>query len=255
VGEFKPQELANTAWAFATAGHAAPALFDAIAAEAAQRVGGLNAQSLANTAWSLAVADTLSLTVLVHVLGPKFDRRCDVLADSFSDDALRQLHQWWLWYAQERGQTAGLPSRDLLQRCRVAFTASEARASNLQLQVGRMLSSLGLNAQTEVRTEEGYSLDYVIEWSGQRIAIEVDGPSHFVGQKPKGATLLKRRQLRHFGWRLVSIPYWEWGELAEVAASKRSDKRAISERNEKRARTTARQRRAAYLEDAIARAV
>jgi len=36
--EFKPQELANTAWAFATAGHAAPALFDAIGRELAGRV-------------------------------------------------------------------------------------------------------------------------------------------------------------------------------------------------------------------------
>ena len=36
--KFKPQELANTAWAFATAGHAAPALIDAIAEEAARRV-------------------------------------------------------------------------------------------------------------------------------------------------------------------------------------------------------------------------
>ncbi len=25
--------------------------------------------------------------------------------------------------------------------------------------------------------------------------------------------LLKRRQLRHLGWRLVSVPYWEWVEL------------------------------------------
>jgi hypothetical protein len=25
--------------------------------------------------------------------------------------------------------------------------------------------------------------------------------------------MLKRRQLRHQGWRLVSIPYWEWDEL------------------------------------------
>ena len=29
--EFNPQDLANTAWAYATAGHSAPALFDALA--------------------------------------------------------------------------------------------------------------------------------------------------------------------------------------------------------------------------------
>jgi len=38
----------------------------------------------------------------------------------------------------------------------------------------------------------------------------VDGPSHFAGRDPTGATRLKRRQLQHLGWRLVSVPYWDW---------------------------------------------
>ena len=59
---------------------------------------------------------------------------------------------------------------------------------------------------------EGYSLDLVIDWHGERLAIEVDGPSHFSGREPTGATLLKRRQLKHLGWRLVSVPYWERDE-------------------------------------------
>ena len=47
-----------------------------------------------------------------------------------------------------------------------------------------------------------------------RVAIEVDGPSHFtqVGT-PSGATLLKRRQLRATGWNVVAIPYFEWYRL------------------------------------------
>ena len=56
VREFKPQELSNTAWAFATAGHAAPALFDVIGREAAARVRELNPQALANTAWAFSKA-------------------------------------------------------------------------------------------------------------------------------------------------------------------------------------------------------
>ena len=47
--EFNPQGLTNTAWAYAKAGHAAPALLDAIAAEAATRVRELHPQNLANT--------------------------------------------------------------------------------------------------------------------------------------------------------------------------------------------------------------
>jgi hypothetical protein len=65
VGEFNPQDLANTTWAFATPGHAAPALLDAIAAEAASRVGEFNTQNLANTAWAFATVDHAAPALLV----------------------------------------------------------------------------------------------------------------------------------------------------------------------------------------------
>ena len=41
----------------------------------------------------------------------------------------------------------------------------------------------------------------------------MDGPSHFFGQQPSGATMLKRRQLRAAGWALLPVPYWVWREL------------------------------------------
>ena len=44
------------AWAYATAGHPAPALLDAIAAQAAPLVARFTAQGLANTAWAYATA-------------------------------------------------------------------------------------------------------------------------------------------------------------------------------------------------------
>ena len=41
----------------------------------------------------------------------------------------------------------------------------------------------------------------VVTAEGIKVAIEVDGPSHFVGSsgQPTGATMLKRRQLRAAG--------------------------------------------------------
>jgi hypothetical protein len=254
MGEFNPQALVSTAWAFAKAGHADPGLFDAIAAEAAPRLGEFNPQALANMAWSFAVADTLSSAALIGFFGQDFGRRCNVLSDSFSDEGLCQLHQWWLWYARERGQTAGLPCYDFLQRCRVAFTASDARTSSFQRQVGSTLPSLGLYPQEEVLTEEGYSLDFVVEWRGQRVAIEVDGPSHFVGRKPTGATMLKRRQLRHLGWHLVSVPYWEWDELAKAPAEVAESTHRI-DALKKLTTHRLRERQRAYISDAIARHV
>ena len=43
-------------------------------------------------------------------------------------------------------------------------------------------------------------------------AVEVDGPSHYHAgtRRPTAATLFKHRQLRHFGVRLVVVPYFEW---------------------------------------------
>ena len=129
------------------------------------------------------------------------------------DQELRQLRHLALWHAGERGCSEGLPIAALLDRCHTAFVSEEGRQSGLQRQVRAALESLGLRPEEEVRLEEDYSLDFVAEWRGEWLAVEVDGPSHFAGREPTGATPLKRRQLRHLGWRLVSVPYLEWEEL------------------------------------------
>ena len=48
--EFNSQELANTAWAFATVGHQEEQLFTSLAAAAEQRMWEFNSQALVNTA-------------------------------------------------------------------------------------------------------------------------------------------------------------------------------------------------------------
>ena len=50
----QPQELANTAWAFATLGQHDTQLFTALAKEAQRCMGNFNPQSLANTALAFA---------------------------------------------------------------------------------------------------------------------------------------------------------------------------------------------------------
>merc|ERR1719446_553849 len=57
LGGFNGQALSNTAWAFATAGHEAPELFNGISAEAARRgLGDFEEQELSITAWAFATA-------------------------------------------------------------------------------------------------------------------------------------------------------------------------------------------------------
>ena len=59
VSDFNTQELANTAWAFATAGQSDAQLFAALARAVEQRVSDVNMQELANTAWAFATAGQL----------------------------------------------------------------------------------------------------------------------------------------------------------------------------------------------------
>ena len=60
MGNIKPQELANTAWAFATLRHADAWLFAAFAKEAERRMSNTKPQELANTAWAFVTFAMIS---------------------------------------------------------------------------------------------------------------------------------------------------------------------------------------------------
>ncbi|EOD41788.1 hypothetical protein EMIHUDRAFT_447470 [Emiliania huxleyi CCMP1516] len=139
------------------------------------------------------------------------------LSARFSRSGLCQLHQWRIW-AAERALHEGMPSPRLLERCHSAFEDGSATASSLQRAVGDGLAALGLRVEEEVQLSSGYSLDFVVDWRGQRLGVEVDGPSHFVGEAPSGRTMLKRRQLRSLGWRVAPVPYLEWNGLAQAGS-------------------------------------
>ena len=67
----------------------------------------------------------------------------------------------------------------------------------------------------------GYSVDVVVRGLADRprLVVEVDGPSHFVGQRLNGSTQLKHRLLRAMGWEVLQVPYFEWPRGAEPRAS------------------------------------
>ena len=59
VSEFNVQDIANTAWAFATLDHWDDKLFAALAREAEMQVSKFNAQNIAKTAWAFATLGQL----------------------------------------------------------------------------------------------------------------------------------------------------------------------------------------------------
>ena len=247
LGGMSARGLTNLAWALATLNYPrCEPIFRVIAERSTQASLGFSSQHLATLAWAFAVADVPS---------PIFGMRSHFAAISAGTAALHplgqthlcQVHQWVLW-RQERVQTssgkdgggdlcggiggnirAGSSadlgsswhenwhevSEDVAKVCMESFTSREAQPSHFQLAVGESLRELGLELEAEVCTPQGYSIDFVVELGGRRVAVEVDGPSHYLGatRMPTGATTLKRRQLRAFGWRLLSVPYWEWSAL------------------------------------------
>ena len=53
---------------------------------------------------------------------------------------------------------------------------------------------------------------------GQKLCIEVDGPSHFYTNTRimNSSTLMKHRHLKASGWFVISLPYWEWDKLKTI---------------------------------------
>jgi len=56
IATFESQELANMVWAYSTAGIDAPALFEAVASESSKNIATFTPQALANTVWAYATA-------------------------------------------------------------------------------------------------------------------------------------------------------------------------------------------------------
>ncbi|EOD25854.1 hypothetical protein EMIHUDRAFT_206042 [Emiliania huxleyi CCMP1516] len=126
----------------------------------------------------------------------------------WSENDRSQLHQWQLWLFLERGaeEQQHLLSDSQRLLFREAMQMNVARPSGLQRSVSDALSAVRSGFEEEhLEPRTGYSLDLALPSS--RIAIEVDGPSHFLlpdsqgVRAPNGPTKLKRRLLAAAGWR------------------------------------------------------
>ena len=183
---------------------------------------GFKPQALANTVWAYATADCYHQALLAD---------CSrVISDSLARDpsrwseGRRQLHQWQLWLSLERGADGQQHLLSECQRklCCDAMQGTEVTISRLQRSVAAALAAVQHGFEEEhLEPRTGYSLDLALPSS--RVAVEVDGPSHFLlpdgrgVRKPNGPTLLKRRLLAAAGWRVISVPFYEWNGFATAS--------------------------------------
>ncbi|KAL1515265.1 hypothetical protein AB1Y20_001897 [Prymnesium parvum] len=237
--ELEPMYLSKLAWSLAKASITPPGLFEELAESLAPGLDELTAYHLTLVAWSFAVVDLPSKALFFAREGEDsaFVRCLSAHPlNAFDNASSLRLYQWMAWREEIRAREASerkgthdgeggilamtpLPF-ELQHICSEYLKTAQSepqRAHKAQQHFTRFvckhLSHCLTNVQPEVRTDLGYSLDLVVTASdGKPVAIEFDGPYHYVGfsKRLNGNTLLKQRQIRAAGWRLLSIPYWEW---------------------------------------------
>jgi hypothetical protein len=217
LSSFNPQALSNIVWAYGIANIEHLGLFKKVGNFIVELndFKSFNAQGLANLAWAFAVSNA-DAPLLFN------DAFIEMLTNRQSDfihEHLIQLYQWHLWQTMENSQS-GLPD-SLREKCYQALLAADTRSSALQKDVVSELDSMGFSPIEEYTTTSGYKVDALIEMSGKKIAIEVDGPSHFINKQPNGRTAMKRRQVASIDMiSVISMPYWEWDELGKDQVKK-----------------------------------
>jgi RAP domain len=121
--------------------------------------------------------------------------------------------------------------------------------SKLHLEVSDSLNQIGFQHVNEytismkdlvdeynITLPSQYNMDIItidIANIEKKIAIEVDGPSHYnicintkqvlvdnnciisnrLQYEPNGSTLFKRRLLQQMGWNVIIVPYWDWNAM------------------------------------------
>ena len=176
----------------------------------------MNAQDVANALWALATLGWQANAELASC----FQVQVEALFRNSSLVQLptKQLAQ--LLQAHLASQFLGLGLLTLpfptLQVALKAYRelAREVTVSTGQREVGESLRRLGVSHELEYITADGlFSIDLAIV--DRRIALEVDGPSHFTTNtlEPLGHTRLRDRLLCAMGWHVVSIPFFDWDKL------------------------------------------
>ena len=140
---------------------------------------GFNPQALSNTVWAYATAGHYHQVLLAdcsRVISDSLARN----PSRWSEKDRSQLQQWQLWLFLERSakEQHHLLSDSQRLLFREAMQMTVARPSSLQRSVSDAISAVRSGFEEEyLEPRTGYSLDLALPSS--RIAIEVDGPSHF----------------------------------------------------------------------------
>jgi hypothetical protein len=237
-----PQALANAAWACGQLGHRDEQLTAALLTEMQQWLAAASTDNtcstftshgLCNLCWAVAVLDLQQHARQVLQLA----QACSSELDSVAPEGLRQLwqvHTWLLDFQLAGGQgLQGSLTEQQLQQCKAAWDAAlqhQARQPPTQFQrsVLAAVQRLPIAWQQQPQMErlsigrDGATPDGAVlldiagrTAAGVLVAVEADGPSHF--RQPDGGlmgtTQYRNRALAVRGYRLVSVPWYDWHNI------------------------------------------
>jgi len=220
-----PLEVSAEMWQFARVGQCADEMFETLENEILLRdFDEFSTQHFANIAWAYVF---LKFSRFHHLSQSGNKLLAAVLTASearlpeFTLEELRQLGQVILATRQRGNREVGF-AKKVHERLRREHLALESPASSdFHMHVSQVLSQLGIEHVNEVKVFEGvYHIDVVVGHGNPldpagKIAIEVDGPTHFVPNTNQATphTSLKRWLLEREGYVVLSVPYFEWGPL------------------------------------------
>eukprot|EP00978_Attheya_sp_CCMP212_P034268 scaffold142711_cov45-Attheya_sp.AAC.1 len=162
----------------------------------------INAQCFCNICYTLAISDFGKK--YIKLLVEMWNRAVQMNVSSLSRENMNQLAQVEAFTKADRIDLEGPPS-ELCVRM-----------------ISGMLTKLGFIHENEVPPLEEWAMGGMLAIDmacpKEKIAIEFDGPSHYlksvgtgdVTRVENGATKAKRRFLERVGWKVINLNYQDW---------------------------------------------
>ena len=222
LSAFKPQGLANIIWAIATLNYFDGSSFiKLLLREAESKLSAFTPQGLSKTAWALAVLDHSDAQLFLTSFLPLAYK----MAGRMEIEGKTQSLQYLL-FMEDGGHVTAEIKLDpqyvkFMRMCQEAHETQRItdQASWTQLEISEAVRRLPgcSDSVSEYLTEDGFfRIDIALKLNGQKLAIEVDGPYHFLsdGKTLNGRTILRNRLLENRGWKVISISdMTEWVPL------------------------------------------
>jgi len=225
VEEGTTQAVANVALAFATLGIDAPSFFAELDRNKEILLKDENPQAIANACFAVSVLgrSKSSEALLLHL----WDRAAQLFDAGavFTDEGMLQLAQA---QACARAEGVELPEVPMtmsrkMKSAMAQYTPEDNKVSRSVEQVSKALKEIGFDHELEVSpgsTISGGMLAIDLACKERMIAIEFDGPSHYLKAlgtgmlttKENGGTKAKRRFLKQLGWTVINLDFRDYME-------------------------------------------